>query len=152
MIATTVLSTLGASGAGSLGAVSKIFVLVASVALNVSVFVFAFRIATARELTVAQIAPGAIAAAVAWKLLQSFGVLYVGHVVKNASATSSTRRRPAGLAEFAPGSSTSVRVYDVGRGAGFVPATRLPETLLGVWRGGATSSRFPGRLPTPASC
>ncbi len=31
--------------------------------------------------------PGALLAAVGWQLLQSFGTAYVGHVVKNASAT-----------------------------------------------------------------
>ena len=33
------------------------------------------------------VAPGAVAAAVAWQLLQSFGVSYVRHVIKHASAT-----------------------------------------------------------------
>jgi len=46
-----------------------------------------FRIATTRELSVRDVAPGAIAAAIVWQLLQSVGIVYVGHVVKGASAT-----------------------------------------------------------------
>ena len=58
-----------------------------SIAVNAGGFILAFRIVTARERTTGQVAPGAIAAAVAWQLLQSFGAAYVGHVVKHASAT-----------------------------------------------------------------
>ncbi|MGI8679208.1 MAG: YihY/virulence factor BrkB family protein [Jatrophihabitans sp.] len=100
LIGTTVLSTLGTTGAGSLGGVVKILVMIASVAVNGAVFVFLFRIATARELSVRDVAPGAIAAAVAWQLLQTFGVAYVGHVVKNASATNGVFALVLGLLAF----------------------------------------------------
>lgn len=87
VLATTVLSTLGTAGAGSLGLTVQIGVLAASVGINAAVTVFAFRFAAARRLSIGDVAPGAIAAAIAWQLLQSFGVVYVGHVVRNASAT-----------------------------------------------------------------
>jgi YihY family inner membrane protein len=100
VLGTTVLSTLGSSGAGSFGPVLKVLVLLASVALNAVVFVFAFRVSTARPLTVRDVAPGAVAAAVVWQLLQSFGVVYVGHVVKNASATNGVFALVLGLLAF----------------------------------------------------
>jgi membrane protein len=51
------------------------------------VFLLTFRIATARRLSLREAAPGAVAAALIWQVLQSFGTAYVGQVVKNASAT-----------------------------------------------------------------
>lgn len=87
VVGTTVLSTLGASNAGSLGPLLKVLVLIASVAINAVAFIFAFRFAAARDLSARDVAPGAIAAAIIWQLLQTFGVVYVGHVVKGASAT-----------------------------------------------------------------
>jgi membrane protein len=64
------------------------------------VFVFVFRLATARRLAVVDVAPGAISAAVVWQLLQTFGVAYVGHVVKDASATNSVFALVLGLLAF----------------------------------------------------
>ncbi|MDQ2756829.1 MAG: YihY/virulence factor BrkB family protein [Actinomycetota bacterium] len=100
VVGTTVLSTLGASNAGSLGPLLKLLVLVASVALNAVAFIFAFRVAAARDLTVRDVAPGAVAAAVIWQLLQTFGVVYVGHVVKSASATNGVFALVLGLLAF----------------------------------------------------
>lgn len=100
LVGTTVLSALGASGVGSFGVVLKVVVLAASVALNTGVFIFAFRIATARDLSVRDVAPGAIAAAITWQLLQTFGVVYVGHVVKGSSATNGVFAVVLGLLAF----------------------------------------------------
>lgn len=100
VLGTTVLSTLGASGAGSLGLVSKVLALVVSVAVNAIVFVLAFRIATARDLTVRDVARGALAAAIIWQLLQTFGVVYVGHIVRGASATNGVFAVVLGLLAF----------------------------------------------------
>ncbi len=71
-----------------------------SVLVNATVFVLAFRIATGRDLSVRDVAPGAIAAAVVWQLLQTFGVVYVGHVVKGASATNGVFALVLGLIAF----------------------------------------------------
>jgi len=71
---------------------------VASVLINAVVFVF--RLATARHLTVIDVAPGAIGAAVAWQLLQTFGVTYVGHVVRGAGATNAVFAVVLGLLAF----------------------------------------------------
>lgn len=100
VLGTTVLSALGGSNAGSFGAVLKIVLLVASIAVNAAVFVFAFRIAAARNLSVRDVAPGAIAAAIIWQLLQTFGVVYVGHVIKGASATNGVFALVLGLLAF----------------------------------------------------
>jgi membrane protein len=100
VLATTFLSIVGSSGAGSLGVVLKVFALAASVALNAVVFVFVFRRATARELLVSDVLPGAVAAALVWQLLQSFGVIYVASVVKNASDTNGVFAFVLGLIAF----------------------------------------------------
>ncbi|MGI8664829.1 MAG: YihY/virulence factor BrkB family protein [Jatrophihabitans sp.] len=100
LIGTTVLSTLSGTGAGSFGTALRVLVLVPSVGLNAIVFVFTFRIATARDLTVREVAPGALAAALLWQLLQSIGVLYVNHVVRYASATNGVFALVLGLIAF----------------------------------------------------
>ena len=100
VLGTTALSTLGASNAGSLGLILKMLVLLASVAVNTTVFIFAFRIAAARDLSVRDVAPGAIAAAITWQLLQTFGVVYVGHVIKGASATNGVFAVVLGMLAF----------------------------------------------------
>ena len=99
LLGTTVLSALG-GGAGAFGSGVKVVALVASVAVNAGVFILAFRISTARNLTVRQVIPGAVAAAVGWQLLQSFGAVYVGHVVKSASATNAVFALVLGMLAF----------------------------------------------------
>lgn len=90
VIATTVLSALGAAasafGATTLGLGVKGLLVVTSVLVNAVVFLLAFRVATARDLSWRHCAPGALTAAVAWQVLQFFGALLVGHVFKHATA------------------------------------------------------------------
>ena len=99
LLGTTVLSALG-GGAGAFGLGVKVVALVASVAVNAGVFILAFRISTARNLTVRQVALGAVAAAVGWQVLQSFGAVYIGHVVKSASATNAVFALVLGMLAF----------------------------------------------------
>lgn len=90
VLGTTVLSGLGSSSHAfgiDLGVGLKLAVIVASVAVNTGIFILGFKLATARRLSIRDVAPGAVAAAVVWQLLQSFGAAYVAHVVKSASAT-----------------------------------------------------------------
>jgi membrane protein len=75
-------------------------VLAASVVVNVAVSIFAFRFAPARRLSVRDVATGAAAAAVIWQLLQSFGVIYVRHVIKHASGTNAVFAVVLGLLAF----------------------------------------------------
>jgi membrane protein len=100
IIGTTALSTMGGSGAGALGPALKTLALALSVALNAAVFVFVFRVAAARPLTVRDVAPGAVAAAVVWQLLQSFGVVYVRRVVAHAGSTNGVFAIVLGLIAF----------------------------------------------------
>lgn len=98
VLVTTVLSAIG--GGGSLALAVRVMVLAGSLAGNVVVFVFVFRIAAARTLSVRDVAPGAIAAALVWQLLQTFGVVYVRHVVSGASATNGVFAVVLGLLAF----------------------------------------------------
>jgi YihY family inner membrane protein len=103
VLCTSGLSALGSSG-GSFGAEFGLGLHIAltsvAMVINAVVFVLAFKLATPRALTVRQVAPGALAAAVAWQLLQSFGGRYVGHVVKSSSATNAVFALVLGLLAF----------------------------------------------------
>jgi uncharacterized BrkB/YihY/UPF0761 family membrane protein len=100
VLATTALSIAGGGGAGALGTAGRSLALAAAVVINIAVAVFAFRYAPARRLSVRDVAPGAIAAAVIWQLLQSFGGIYVRHVVEHASATNAVFALVLGLLAF----------------------------------------------------
>lgn len=99
-LGTTALSTLGASNAGAFGPALRILIIAASVLINAAVFVFVFRVATTRKLTTKDVAPGAIAAAIIWQILQAFGVIFVSHVVRHASATNGVFAIVLGLLAF----------------------------------------------------
>jgi uncharacterized BrkB/YihY/UPF0761 family membrane protein len=103
VLCTSVLSALGSS-AGAFGAKIGLGLHVGltalSVVINAIVFMLAFKLATPRRLTARQVAPGALTAAVAWQLLQSFGGRYVGHVVKSSSATNAVFALVLGLLAF----------------------------------------------------
>jgi membrane protein len=100
VIGTTALSAVGARGDGVAGTVLQALLFLAAIAVNAVVFVFAFRLATPRHLTVRQVLPGALTAAVLWQLLQTFGVTYVGHVMDTASATNGVFALVLGLLAF----------------------------------------------------
>jgi YihY family inner membrane protein len=100
LMATTVLSILGGGGVGAAGTAVRSVALAASVMIGIAVSIFAFRFAPARRLSVRDVVPGAIAAAVIWQLLQSFGVIYVRHVVKHATATNAVFAIVLGLLAF----------------------------------------------------
>jgi len=103
VVGSTVLSVLGSGAAtGSTGfdGGRETALTAASVVVNAGVFVLGFRLTTARSLTVRQVAPGALVAAVGWQLLQSFGGIYVSHVVKSASALNAVFALVLGLMAF----------------------------------------------------
>jgi uncharacterized BrkB/YihY/UPF0761 family membrane protein len=100
LLATTALSALAGAGGGSFGILLRILVIAVSFLLNAAAFVLMFRISTARDLSIRDVARGAIAVAVVWQLLQSFGVVYVSHVVRNASATNGVFAIVLGLIAF----------------------------------------------------
>ena len=103
VLVTFVLSALGSSAAAfgeQIGVGLHVAFTLVAVVLNAGVFIVGFRLATARDLTVRQILPGALTAAVIWQLLQSFGGVYVGHVVKSASLINSVFALVLGLLAF----------------------------------------------------
>jgi membrane protein len=100
ILGTTILSIAGGGGAGVLGVAGRSLALAASVVINIAVAIFAFCFAPARRLSVRDVVPGAIASAVIWQLLQSFGVIYVRHVVERASATNAVFALVLGLLAF----------------------------------------------------
>ncbi len=103
ILGTTILSALGSSASAygaNVGLGIQVLLIIASVIVNASVFILAFRVATAIDLTLKEVAPGAIGAAVIWQVLQSFGTVYVGHVVKSASATNGVFALVLGLLAF----------------------------------------------------
>jgi membrane protein len=95
LLATVGLAVLLTTGRSAVGGGAG-----ASVLVNVAAFVVAFRLATARPLTVANVLPGAIAAALAWQALQLSGKAFVTHTVKHASATNSVFALVLGLLAF----------------------------------------------------
>ena len=102
VVTTTVLSALGASadafGATSVTVGLRIVLALAAVVVNAGIFVLAIHIATARDLRWRDSVPGAIGAALAWLVLQSFGAILVGHVLKNATAVNGVFGLVLGLA------------------------------------------------------
>jgi membrane protein len=72
---------------GITGTAAQIGVTVGTIAVNAVAFLIAFQWSTTRKVSLADIAPGAIGAAVGWYLIQSYGGTYVGHVMATASAT-----------------------------------------------------------------
>jgi YihY family inner membrane protein len=92
LIGTTILSALSSSAHSfgtSVGTGLQVLLVFVSMAVNAVVFTVGFRIATARSITWRCTVPGAIAAAIAWQVLQLFGTSYIGGVVKHASALNS---------------------------------------------------------------
>ncbi len=65
----------------------RVLVTAAAIALNVTLFIVAFKVLAARPVTIREIRAGAIAAAVTWQALQLTGVLLLGHKLKGATAT-----------------------------------------------------------------
>jgi YihY family inner membrane protein len=100
LLATTGMSAIGTSNAGSFGWLLRTATIIGSLAVNAAVFLLTFRIATARELRTRDVAPGALTLAVLWQLLQSFGTTYVNHVVRHASATNGVFALVLGLFSF----------------------------------------------------
>jgi YihY family inner membrane protein len=100
VLGTTALSALGTTSAGSLGTLLRIGLVAVAVTINTAVCVFVFRLAPARRLSFADILPGAFGAALSWQVLQTFGVAYVTHVIKHASATNSVFAVVLGLLAF----------------------------------------------------
>jgi membrane protein len=84
-IAAATVSGVVSGGLG--GPALKVAGIALSLALNFMLFLVAFRVLTAASVTTRSLWRGAVAAAVAWEILQVFGGVYIAHVVRHASAT-----------------------------------------------------------------
>lgn len=100
VLATFALSAVSTSGPARLGTLLRVLALLAAIALNAAVLIMVFRVATARDLTIRDVLPGALLAALGWELLQSFGATYVQHVVRHASDTNGVFALVLGLLAF----------------------------------------------------
>jgi len=101
LLATTVLSELGRQSVQGVGVPGlQVLVSLGAVAANVALFVFAFRLATARRLSRDDVLPGAVGAAVALQLLQLVGGSYVKRVINGGSATGSVFAAVLGLLAY----------------------------------------------------
>ena len=90
VVATTILSGAGLTArrfGADLEAWSTVAAITLSVLVNGAVFVVTFRIFRPSKVRRRDVIPGAIVAAVIWQLLQFFGAVFVGNVVKGAGAT-----------------------------------------------------------------
>ena len=85
VICSAILSGLSSS-AGGIGTALKVVAIAGSVALNLAVFLAAFRILTVENVSWGEVLPGALCAAAAWSALQYLGTYLVAHQLKNASA------------------------------------------------------------------
>ena len=108
-LVTTALTILGSSGGGYLGTATRVIAFVASVAVGAALFIFAFRFAAARRLSVRDVVPGALAAEVIWQLLQTFGVIFVQQV-RHASPSNAVFAVVLGLLAFLYLTATAVLV------------------------------------------
>jgi membrane protein len=106
LLGTIGLAVLGAAAISGIGAATHTsgprtaILIAASVAFNCVIFTVAFRLTTARAVSIGDVAPGAVAAALVWQILQSFGALFVRKVVHGASASNGVFAIVLGLLAF----------------------------------------------------
>ena len=84
VLLTTVLSALGTSSQ-QLGSGVRLAAIVLSTVANSGLFVLAFRTLTARDVSVRDVLPGAVMAAIGWQVLQSVGTIYVDYQLRGSS-------------------------------------------------------------------
>ena len=86
LLATTLLSGLAASAAKSLGGGGQAGAIVVSLVLNIGVFWYGFRLATAKEIGTREMLPGAVLSAIIWQILQLLGTFLVAHTLARSSS------------------------------------------------------------------
>jgi membrane protein len=87
---TVASATAGSVGAGRGGFLWSIVGIVISLVLNTILFLLAFRVLTAEDVSWSDVFVGAAIGAVAWTALQALGGYYVGHQLSSASNTYGT--------------------------------------------------------------
>jgi membrane protein len=86
-LASTVLAGL-VTGSNT-GVLETIGGIIVTLMANILIFVAAFRLLTSKTISLRQLIPGALIAAVFWAILQAVGGIYISHVYKHASAVNS---------------------------------------------------------------
>jgi YihY family inner membrane protein len=89
VLITGLLSGIG-SATSNIGLLVRAVSFLASAVINVGIFLFAFRLATARDVPFRDFARAALIAAVLWQALLAVGTLLVAHQVRHAQALYST--------------------------------------------------------------
>ena len=88
LVATTILTGLSAS-TGTLNShlnnLLRLAFIAASILANAALFAAVFRLLTARDVTVRELLPGAVFAALCWQVLQALGTTYVSRIVTHSS-------------------------------------------------------------------
>lgn len=89
LVLTTLISGLVASSASgvSIGVLGRVAGYVLSAALDVGIFVVAFRILTDRDFTTRDVLPGAILSGLAFFVLEELSTLIISRYLKNAQST-----------------------------------------------------------------
>ncbi|MDN3358527.1 YihY/virulence factor BrkB family protein [Actinomadura sp. DC4] len=87
ILATTTLSALFANAGSDDSSFRVGTVVIITFALNVVLFTTAYRVLTARPVTIAQVRAGAVACAAIWQILQWAGTFLLGHTLRGATAT-----------------------------------------------------------------
>ena len=82
LVATTVIAALATAGGGSLGRLGGIAL---TIALNIGLYVLAFRVLTVRSVGTRSLLPGSLLGGASWSLLQLLGAYLVGHQLRHAS-------------------------------------------------------------------
>jgi membrane protein len=90
------LSGIGESG-DALGILTRVGVLVASAVINVGVFLLGFRLATAKEVALREMVPGAVISAVPWQVLLVVGTFLVVQQVRHQQSLCGTFGAVLGL-------------------------------------------------------
>ncbi len=83
LVATTVLASLSTFGSAALPL--KVLGIVGSVAINIGLYVAAFRLTTPASVPTGELVPGAALGGIAWSVLQALGGYLVGHQLRHAS-------------------------------------------------------------------
>jgi YihY family inner membrane protein len=89
LVLTTLLSGLVASSANgvNIGAVGRVGGYILSAALDVGIFLAAFRILTDRDVTMRDVLPGALLSGIAFFVLQELSTLIISRYLQNAQST-----------------------------------------------------------------
>jgi YihY family inner membrane protein len=94
---TVASAAAGGVGAGNESLVLSLLWIVVSLALNLALFLLAFRILTTADVSWGDVFPGALIAAIGWTALQAFGGYFIRNQLEGASETYGTFATVIGL-------------------------------------------------------